>query len=236
MTARRDASAAEVPQRPRSWALEADVALAAAAGALGPVAFVAAVVAGSLLQDDYSWRHEFISGLSAGTARYRWVMVAGFVVAGVSALPLAWSLHRAIRPGPGGIAGPLLVAGGGVCLALMGPFANDCSDALAACKAQLAEGKSWQSAAHDLVNIPAFFCLVVGPLVLAARMLPDDRWRGLGRLTLAWFPVVAAIMLADGLEVTDRWGGLVQRAHVLMVVTWTELVAGRVVWLARRAD
>lgn len=125
-----------------------------------------------------------------------------------------------------------MLAIGGVGLAAIGLLPNDCSDALAACKASLRDGKSWQSVAHDLVSIPTLFCLVVGPLTVAVRTLGDGRWRRLGRFTFALFPVIAAVMVVDGLEVSDGWGGVVQRTHVLLVGVWTEVVAFRLFQLS----
>jgi hypothetical membrane protein len=200
-------------------------------GAAAPVVFVVAVVLSSVLQDDYSWRREYISGLSADTAQHPWVMIAGFVVAGACVVGFAWSLDDMIRRSRWSLAGPVLLTAGGIGLVGVGLLRNDCSDALAVCKAQLERHNSWHGTAHDLVSIPTFFCLVAGPLTLAARMRRDERWRWVAKLTFACFPIIAVVMVVDGLEVSDGWGGIVQRTHVLMLAAWTEVVAWRLLRL-----
>lgn len=204
-------------------------------GAVGPLIFVGAVVLSSFIQDDYSWRREYISGLSARTAQHPWVMIAGFVLVGASVVPFAWSLNHALPACRWSLMAPILLSAAGVGLAALGLLRNDCSDALAECKAQLDRHNSWQSAGHDLVSIPTFSCLVVGPLACALRMRLDERWRLPGRVTFGWFPVIATVMVIDGLEVSGAWGGLVQRTHVLLLVAWTEMVVWRMLRSAQAA-
>jgi hypothetical membrane protein len=203
---------------------------------VGPATFLAAVVASSILQEDYSWRREYISGLSAVTAKHPWVMVGGFVAAGICTIPFALALHIGISEGRGSAAGPLLIALSGPGLAAVGLLQNDCSDALRACKEQLKEYASWHSVAHDLVSWPTFFCLVVGPLVLARRMARDPRWLPMARFTVFVLPVIAAVMVVDGLEVAGGWGGLVQRSHILLLLTWAEAMAVRLLLVAVVAE
>jgi len=215
-----------MPRLTSRWPPTGALAVIALAGI---AAFVAAVVASSLLQDDYSWRREYISGLSASDARDRWVMVAGFVAAGFATPPLALALHRTIRPGWAKATGPLMIAAAGAGLIFMGFFENDCSDALQACKEQRDRGASWHSVAHDVISAPTFLCLVVGPIVLARRMLGDPRWRAFGRATLALFPVIAAVMIVDGLEISGGYGGIVQRVHVTLILGWA-VAASLLAW------
>ena len=79
-----------------SWSSPAVLRAAAWCGFAGPLAFAAAVVIGGAVQTDYSPRVEYISGLAALTADHAWIMIAGFCVLGLLAVPFAFGLHHGI--------------------------------------------------------------------------------------------------------------------------------------------
>jgi hypothetical protein len=207
-------------------------AVLAACGVAGPLVFLACMAAATLTQDDYSSRREYISALGARTADARWIMAVGFTALGALAVPFAAGLRKGIPGRP--LAGPVLLAGAGAGLALIGIVPNDCSDALAACEAQLREHTSWQNVFHDTASAPAFFCLVAAPIALARPMARDPRWRGFALFSLITSAVVAVVMIVDGLEVAAEWGygGLVQRVHAGLLLLWAEAVAWRLLTLS----
>ncbi|WP_433087720.1 DUF998 domain-containing protein [Dactylosporangium sp. CA-052675] len=91
----------------------------------GPV-FVATVLAQQTFRDgDDPMRHP-VTALALGPGG--WVRVTGFAIAGLLGLAFALGLRRALRPGPGAFAGPLLVAVWSVGLIGAGLFPADAVD------------------------------------------------------------------------------------------------------------
>src|SRR4029453_18462037 len=96
------------------------------AGIVGPVAFTAAWVVGTIRQPDYSVSHEHISGLAALDAASPRVMRAGFMTLGVSTSVFAAALDRRLRLVPGGPGwGPALLAASGLAIGAAGVLQRD---------------------------------------------------------------------------------------------------------------
>jgi hypothetical protein len=187
--------------------------LRAACGFLGPSAFTAAWVVGTMRQPGYSIANEHISGLAARDARRPEVMAAGFVALGACTVAFADELHQRLggegRAGPGplllGLAGAATIAGGTLRRDRM---SNEPPP----------DGSgAWQSAEndlHDLSSVIGQTAGVLGLLLLARRFRGDPDF---GRWSV---PAVAAATANAGLmswfatDVTRPGNGILQRIGI----------------------
>jgi hypothetical membrane protein len=219
--------------RPGRRRLADPVTLGALAGVAGPVAFTLAWIVASLRQPGESFTAIQISGLAADNARDPWIMIAGFLLLGGSAIGFGLALGRALgaaqsqaqsqaerqaqrQAGPG----PLLIQAAGALTIAAGLLRRD--------HALLTSGpESWHNHAHDVVSAVIYLLLVAAPVVLARRFRGDSRWRGLA------VPLVAAAVASAGLLVVfyaaphQPVDGLLQRIAVSLPLAALVAVALR---------
>jgi hypothetical membrane protein len=121
----------------------------------GPL-FVAFFLVQPLFRDHYHPMRDPVSELSLGPAG--WVQVVSFLIAGTLCLLFALGLRRALRPGPGSRAAPLLLAIWGVGLLGAGTFRTD----------RLGATPTWPGQMHDLAfSLPGFIAFAAAMFVLA---------------------------------------------------------------------
>lgn len=125
--------------------------LRAACGVIGPAAFTAAWVSGTLRQSGYSIADEHLSGLAAPDARDPEIMIAGFVALGACTTAFGSALEAALGGRGRAGAGPALVRGAGIATIAAGLLRRDRmllhpADAAAG-------GQSWHNHGHDLASL-----------------------------------------------------------------------------------
>jgi hypothetical protein len=193
---------------------------AALAGLAGAAAFTAAWIAASFLQAGEQVFAVQISGLAAENARYPWIMITGFLVLGGGALAFGAALRRALGGWPRSGPAPAVIQAAGAATIAAGLLRRD---------HLLLEGgrESWHNHAHDVISAAAYLLMVAAPVLLARRLRPDARWRGLP------VPLVAAAVLSAALLVAfyglphEPWDGLLQRIAVSLPLAAIAIVSVR---------
>jgi hypothetical membrane protein len=176
----------------------------ALAGIVGPTWFTALVVLQGFLVADYSHVRMPISALAAWPTG--WIQDLNFLVAGVLAMTFAIALHRAVQPTPRGMAGAVLLALGGLGVALDGVFPW-----------RMIDGVPTETPPHAAAAILTFSATGLGLVVFSRRMSADPRWRDLAAYTLLTGVVVLVLFVAVGFFAIDDgtplhpWAGLIQR-------------------------
>jgi hypothetical protein len=196
------------------------------AGAAAAPIFTAAWLAAGLARPDYDPRVDHISALSAVNAPHPWLMIAGFVLAGLSLIAFAVAIHR-LTVAPGGLSlGAALVGLAGLAMIVTGLIREDDP-------AETARGlpSTLTNRLHDNASVLLILALLLAP--------PAVAW-GLGRggfqpglVASAW--LTSAITLALGLSFAldlVAWSGLTQRLLISAPLLWLMLLA---IGLARRA-
>ncbi len=180
---------------------------AALAGLAGPAAFTAAWIAASFLQPGEQVFAVQISGLAAENARYPWIMITGFLLLGGGALAFGAALRRALGGWPASGPAPAVIQAAGVLTIAAGLLRRD--------HLLLAGGpESWHNHAHDVISAAAYLLMVAAPVLLARRLRPDPRWRGLAVPLVAAAVVSAALLAAFYGLPHEPWDGLLQRIAV----------------------
>lgn len=183
------------------------------AGIIGPVLFTIAFLAQEQFhRGDYSPVAEPVSALAA--MPHGWIQGVNFVVFGVLTIVFAAGLHWGLRPSKAGVLGPalFLVSGIGLLLGAAFPLAKD------------AQGVTYDPGGHGIAGSLFFLGSALALIVVSRRVAHDPRWRGLARFTLAAgiisiavFPVFGALVIPDDAPLHE-WGGLAQRALILLVL------------------
>ncbi|HEY1916029.1 MAG TPA: DUF998 domain-containing protein [Streptosporangiaceae bacterium] len=197
------------------------VSAGAVAGMVGPVAFTAAWVVGSLRQAGRSFTAVQISGLAAENARDPEIMIAGFVVLGGCSVVFGEALHRALGGWPRAGLGPRLIQAAGVLAVAAGLLRRDHMMLTATA------GESWHNHAHDVVSVVIYVALVAAPLLLAVRFRGDPGWRGLPVPLLAGSAVTAVLLgvfVSGALAASDA---VLQRIAITLPLALLTAVAVR---------
>jgi hypothetical protein len=188
---------------------------------VGPVAFTAAWVVGSLRQAGRSFTAVQISGLAAENARDPEIMIAGFVVLGGCSVVFGEALHRALGGWPRAGLGPRLIQAAGVLAVAAGLLRRDHMMLTATA------GESWHNHAHDVVSVVIYVALVAAPLLLAVRFRGDPGWRGLPVPLLAGSAVTAVLLgvfVSGALAASDA---VLQRIAITLPLALLTAVAVR---------
>ena len=201
----------------RGWTRPRRAAVTTLAGLAGPPLFVLGVIIQQAYRgNEYSPIKQEVSALTAGSAG--WAQQLNFVVFGLLIVAFAAGLHRAIAATRGGVVGPALLAVNGLQLIIAGVFPLRRNDA----------GAVYDPIGVHSVNGAVFFVGLGVPLiVLALRLRPDPRWRGIsGYVFGTGVGLVAAIVLVLALVRPDGaalhpWLGIAQR---LVLLAWLACV------------
>ena len=179
--------------------------------AAGPV-FVAVTTVEIISRQGFDLRRHGISLLSLGDRG--WVQVANFLLAGLLSVAFAAGVRRALGPGPGGTAAPVLICGYGLGLIVTGLFLVDPGEGFPPGTPDGLPVLSWHGAVHAVAPPAAFLSLVGVCLVLARRFAGLRRWgwagycvvTGLAALGLIFWPGGAgSVRSALAVLVTSAW-------------------------------
>jgi Protein of unknown function (DUF998) len=188
--------------RPDTW-----TTAGALAGLAGPAAFTAAWIAASLVQRGQPVFAVQISGLAAENARYPWIMITGFLLLGAGAVAFGAALRHALGGWAESGPAPAVIQVAGAAAIAAGLLRRD--------RLLLAGGpESWHNHAHDVASAAAYVLLVAAPVLLARRLRPDRRWRGLPVPLAVTAAVSAALLAWFYAQPNASWDGLLQRIAV----------------------
>jgi hypothetical membrane protein len=175
------------------------IPLLAIAGMIGPLFFIALVIAQGILQPDYSHIAMPISALAARPAG--WMQNLNFSLLGTLNAAFTIGLHNAIRATRLGVIGILLllVSCLGILLAGLFPWIN-------------LNGVPTETPQHVVGAVLTFSCASTGLLVLSRRMSADPGWHSLSVYVLGTGIVMVILFILVGFFAVDagtpfhRWG------------------------------
>jgi hypothetical membrane protein len=214
------AVAAATPERPPSRPSR----LLVAGLLVGPLFTAGYLTEGALRGHGYSQLRHPVSSLGLGPQG--WEQIANFVVCGLLVLLFSIGLRRTLRPGPGALAVPLLVAVWGIGLLGAGIFVTDPVGGYPTA----ANPVTWHGQLHDLAfSLPGFAALTLA--MLTASVVFARRRSGWFALYSALSGVAFAVLFAFatmGFSGIDPWtsaAGLWQRLCVSVGWLWLALLA-----------
>jgi hypothetical membrane protein len=203
----------------------------------GPLFVLVFLVAGALRPGYDPVRHP-VSSLALGPGG--WVQVVNFLLAGVLTLVFAIGLRRSLRPGPGGLTGPILVGVWGIALLGAGVFVTDPVSGYPPGTPALPAEPSRPGLLHDLFSLPGFLGLALAMLVFAYAFGRRRAWiwsvySGLSGLGFAALFVMASAGFSQQSGLVGT-AGLWQRLAVGLGWLWLALLAARQIRHQRRLD
>lgn len=198
----------------------------AIAGMVGPLFFIALVIAQGILQPEYSHIAMPISALAAWPAG--WIQNLNFFLLGTLNAAFTIGVHHAIRATRFGVIGILLLLGSclGILLAGLFPWIN-------------LNGVPTETPQHVVGAVLTFSGASTGLLVLSRRMRADARWQSLSAYVLGTGIVMVILFIVVGFFAVDagtpfhRWAGLLQRVLVVGWVACQLVMARRLLRIAR---
>lgn len=202
-----------------AWARERVTSWLLRAGIVGSGAFVASVVATSLVTPDYSNVGDAISQLAARGRPHPAIVETGMAAFGLLTMAFACGLRRRLPAGGWSICAwaSLVVFG----LATVG---------CAAFREMIETSPvhDWQGTAHMLAGRVAAGGLVLGAFAVSRAVADRAEWRGVspGSMALSGVGVVAGLVFTLSLAVSVT--GLVQKAFLAVYLLW-------MTWIAERA-
>jgi len=156
----------------------------------GPLFVVAFLLEGAF-RDGYDPMRHPVSSLALGPTG--WTQVLTFLVCGVLTILFAIGLRRSLRPGPGALAGPLLVGVWGIGLIGAGLFATDPVSGYPAGTPAKAAAYSRHGFLHDMVfSLPAFAAMALAMFIFVYAF---SRRRSPGRALYSAVSGVAFLVL-----------------------------------------
>jgi hypothetical membrane protein len=193
---------------------------------IGPLFFIALVMAQGILHPDYSHIAMPISALAAWPAG--WIQNFNFFLLGTLNAGFAIGLDRGIRATRFGVIGILLllVSCLGLLLAGLFPWIN-------------VRGVATETPPHVVGAVLTFSGASTGLLILSRRMRADPRWQSLSAFVLGTGIVMVILFIAVGFFAIDAgtplhmWAGLLQRGLVVVWVTCQLVIARRLLGITR---
>ena len=173
-------------------------------GIIGPIWFTSLLVLQGLLLPGYSHVAMPVSALSAWPTG--WIQNLNFLVSGALTMTFAVTLHRVVQPARRGLTGIVLLAAGGIGVALSGVFPW-----------QMIDGVPTEPPSHVVAAILTFAATGLGFIVFSRRMIADPRWRDLATYTMSTGITVLVLFVAVGFFAIEDgtplhpWAGLIQR-------------------------
>jgi hypothetical membrane protein len=197
----------------------------AIAGMIGPLFFIALVIAQGNLYSDYSHIAMPISALAAWPAG--WMQNLNFFVLATLDAGFTIGLHHGIRATRFGVIGILLllVSCLGLLLAGLFPWIN-------------LNDVPTETPQHVVGAVLTFSGASTGLLVLSRRMSADARWHSLSAYVLGTGIVMLILFIVVGFFAVDAgtpfhsWAGLLQRVLVVVWVTCQLVIAQRLLRIA----
>ncbi len=199
-------------------------------GAVGNLSFGGIALAMHLLQPE---KHPFDTLASQyANGRLGWLMVLGFVVAGIGTLAVAEGLRRTLAPGRWTTVSVALMAAAGVGLVGTGAFVEDIP---------LTDGTvsyTFSGQLHGLFSVVMFVSLITVAFTLSVLFARDPRWADFAPTTrlFAW-AILALYVISTGTWLlfppgTGGIAGLTQRLFGASFLVWLFLLARRLERLA----
>ncbi|MEU7869007.1 DUF998 domain-containing protein [Dactylosporangium sp. NPDC049140] len=198
------------------------------AGLLAGPLFTVTFLVEPVLHAGYDPLRHPVSSLALGPGG--WVQTVNFVVAGLLCLVFAVGLRRALRPGPGAVAAPLLLAVWAVGLLGAGAFTTDPVSGYPAGTPPVPDPPTWPGRLHDLAfSLPGFVAFAGAMLVLAyayARRRSPLRaaYSALSAVAFVTLFVLATAGFGQSPHLVDI-AGLLQRLTIGVGWLWLTLVA-----------
>ena len=193
------------------------VRLAAGVAALAPGAFVASIVAASIVTSDYSHVGETVSALGAPGRPHGWVISSGFIAYGALVLPLGYAfamrLRLAGRRQQGLVLWGLLTVYGTTGL-LAGVFRDD------AARLSTLEGT-----AHDALARIGFAAIGLSTFVLPWSVRGLAGWEGATRFSLAMGVLTLAFAMPFQAGVWSAGDGVLQRGFFATTLAWVQVLS-----------
>jgi hypothetical membrane protein len=193
---------------------------------IGPLFFIALVIAQGILHPDYDHIAMPISALAAWPAG--WIQNLNFFLLATLDAGFTIGLHNGIRATRFGVVGILLllVSCLGLFLAGLFPWIN-------------LNGIPTETPQHVVGAVLTFSGASTGLLVLSRRMSADRRWHSMSAYVLGTGIVMVILFIVVGFFAVDsgtpfhRWAGLWQRVLVVVWVACQLVTAWRLLRIAR---
>jgi hypothetical protein len=200
----------------------------ALAGVVGPPLFWIVVAIVTFLEWDFlhsiGWglvqNHRVPYPSATALGQFGLLQVLNFGQVGLAIVAIALGLWTSAKPRPR--AGIVFVFLGGVAL-LASMFKTDLSMAHA----------TWHGWIHALAFVLLVFSTVLGMLTLAFGLRKDDRWRAVGYLGVVFAVVFVVAFVVGGRTLPDSVSGLVSIFTLLILFSWYEVLAIKLLSLAR---
>lgn len=182
-------------------------------GVLAGPLFVTVTAIGIVSREGFDLRRNGISQLSLGDRG--WIQIANFIVAGLLSIAFALGARRALRPGIGAVAAPVLISGYGLGLVATGLFLVDPGVGFPPGTPDILPDRlSWHGAVHAVAP-PVAFGLLVGVCFIFARRFAGERrfgWAaycavtGVAALALVFWPGAGgSVRSAIAVVITSAW-------------------------------
>jgi hypothetical membrane protein len=183
---------------------------------IGPAAFTAAWLVGTVREPGYSVSDEHISGLAAPDARSPNAMRAGFMTLGVCSIAFASAVDRRLREdaaGRGSGWGPALLAASGLAIGIAGVLPRDRMSNFVPQGERVAP-QSWVNEGHDLASVAAQVTGSAGLIALSRRLARDPALDDLSGAAARAALTSSGAMAWFARAVTRPGNGVVQRVGV----------------------
>jgi len=212
----------------------------AACGVAAPITFTAGTIIAGVSYPGYSHSRQLISELATVDSPVAVLQNINFVVFGVLIIAFARGLHAGIADGSRSAWGPVLFSFSG---------AANIADAFLPCD-RGCELASLVGSLHDWISMFAFLSALAGIYILSRRLGADPRWgQPYARYSVITAGIAFAMLglwLAIGAP-SPPWmpriftrvpgvNGTLQRILVAIVLVWIEVMALRLMTVARRSS
>jgi hypothetical membrane protein len=196
------------------------------------VAFVASWIVAGALTPGYSHTHSGVSALAAHGMPHPWIVMAGFVLVGLSAIAVAVGVGIVLPARRAATVAAMLFAVAGIGFLVVAFARLDCDLAQHACSTRFHHGDlSWRTSLHAWTGLVVSVAIIGTAFALARALWPSPT----GALALA-AGVDGALLLVAALllySATDGAGGIVERVQLVVAQAWFAIVAAGILYETR---
>ena len=194
--------------------------LAAWAGMIGPVLFIAIFTLEGWLRPGYNPLGMFVSELSLGPRG--WVQIVNFIVFGVLLLVFTWGVADEFQDGKMSRAGLILLAIIGISFLVSGPFVMDPGTTIP-------NLISWHGRLHSIFGALVFSLSPASCFVFFHCFRKNPKWRSLQwwTLTSGVIITISVVLMKVGQaqltvlpNVFVEWIGAIQRTTLITYLSW----------------
>jgi hypothetical membrane protein len=199
--------------------------IAALAGMIAPVLFVAVFTIEGCLRPAYSPLTRYVSELSLGPRG--WVQITNFLLTGFLLLLFAIGVRAEFTEGAASRLGPLLLLVSALSLLFSGPFVLD--------PASIPRDHwSWHGTLHQLIGALGFFTMApVICFIFWRRFREAKQWQSLSLWTMAAILVIVVALILwrmvpmplDAPNSFTPYAGLIQRTAIIAYMAWIFIFA-----------